>query len=182
MINYFQKFPEKMKTELRTLTVLDDGDEDSLPSGVYAFMEFYCPDIRCNCQRVVIKVFHSAAHAKPSELATINYSWNPKKALGREILKLLKMKNPFLDPLHRQSRFAKELLKFWTDMVTSDQPYAARLQRHYEELRGAVGDTAAAAGLAKPGPRQQVRSLSNQERRQRNLNWEAAKRLRAREA
>lgn len=54
---YFERFPKKAQSELRSLTVLP-GSDLPLPPGTYAFLEFYCTDRSCDCCRVIVKVLH----------------------------------------------------------------------------------------------------------------------------
>lgn len=140
MLPYYDHFPEKRKTEIRTLTIPEAPDLP-LPAGMYVFDEYYCVDLGCDCQRVVIKVIHAATpRSVPREVATISYSWrkSPDKALGFITRSL---GNPFLDPLHKHKPFAKELMELWHDMVREDRSYAARLPNHYAELRRLYGES-----------------------------------------
>ncbi|MCA9232950.1 MAG: hypothetical protein KDA57_20050 [Planctomycetales bacterium] len=70
---YFERFPKKAQSELRSLTVLP-GSDIPLPPGTYAFLEFYCTDRSCDCCRVIVKVLHDTG-GQPAEVATISYSW-----------------------------------------------------------------------------------------------------------
>ena len=75
---YFDVFPEKRTTELRTATFANGNADDPLPDGTFIFTEYFCTDLRCNCQRVLVKVFHTRSEDAPAaEVATISYSWNP---------------------------------------------------------------------------------------------------------
>ena len=60
MQGYFDVFPEKRTTELRTAIFADGNADDPLPDGTFLFTEYFCTDPRCNCQRVLVKVFHAA--------------------------------------------------------------------------------------------------------------------------
>ena len=76
MQGYFDVFPEKRTTELRTAIFADGNADDPLPDGTFIFTEYFCTDPRCNCQRVLVKVFHARSEgAPPYEVATISYSW-----------------------------------------------------------------------------------------------------------
>ena len=120
MLGYFDVFPEKRTTELRTATFEDGTADDMLPDGMFLFTEYFCTDPKCDCQRVVVKVFHARSeNARPDEVATISYGWNPS---SDDIAKKLipGMPNPFLDPFHRQVSYAAELLQFWSTMIERD--------------------------------------------------------------
>jgi hypothetical protein len=138
VIGYFEAFPQKSQTELRTVTFTED--RECIPPGIYVFTEYFCTDLNCNCQRVMIKVLNpkSESDRNPREVATISYTWSPgEDEAWRETNS--EFANPFLDPFHRQSVFANELLEFWNVMVVRDQRYAQRLKTHYHELRDKFG-------------------------------------------
>ena len=125
MRGYFDVFPEKTTTELRTVTFADgnaDGNaDDPLCDGTFLFTEYFCTDLRCNCQRVLVKVFHVRSEdTPPDEVATINYSWDPSTDEMWARLNL-DIPNPFLDPLHRQAPYASELFDFWCEMIERDK-------------------------------------------------------------
>ncbi|TVQ04917.1 MAG: hypothetical protein EA381_00020 [Planctomycetaceae bacterium] len=147
MIPYFEKFPEKRSTELRTTRFLEGNENASIPCGTYVFTEYYCGDLTCNCQRVLIKVLRVAdpeywpeevATAPPKEIATISFTWSDELDEGWEDI-LEDVDNPFLDPFHFQDRCAEAMMDFWYDMYQNDSDYADRLQRHYWELRHLSG-------------------------------------------
>jgi len=141
MQGYFDIFPEKWSTEVRTATFENGDADDSLPGGTFIFTEYFCTDPKCDCQRVLVKVFHARSEdAHPDEVATISYTWNPSSDGIWETVKS-DMPNPFLDPLHRQVSYASELLDFWSTMIERDKAYASRIQRHYDEIRAEIGRT-----------------------------------------
>jgi hypothetical protein len=146
---YFDVFPEKCETELRTATFAAGGADNPLPAGTFLFTEFYCTDLGCNCQRVIVKVLHLRSQdATPKDVAAISYGWNPSDDETWERVNL-DMPNPFLDPFHRQASYASELLDFWKTMIECDKAYASRLERHYDEIREKIGraDEACDGGL-----------------------------------
>lgn len=139
---YFDIFPDKTRTELRTATFQNVNADDPLPGGTFVFTEYFCTDLNCDCQRVLVKVFRQESDvAPPEEVAAINYSWNPNSDHVWAIVNS-DVPNPFLDPLHRQASYASELLDFWITMIERDKAYASRIQRHYDEIRTEVGQTA----------------------------------------
>ncbi len=78
MQGYFDIFPEKTRTELRTATFENGNADDPLPGGTFLFTEYFCTDPNCDCQRVLVKVFLARSEdAPPDEVATISYTWNP---------------------------------------------------------------------------------------------------------
>ena len=66
MHGYFDVFPEKRATELRTAIFVDGNADDPLPDGTFLFTEYFCTDARCNCQRVLVKVFHARSEDAPA--------------------------------------------------------------------------------------------------------------------
>ena len=139
MLGYYDIFPEKTETELRTATFVGESPDNSIPAGTYVFTEYYCPDPGCDCQRVLVKVLRvTSPSARPDEVATISYTWN-EQPRGVWAVLYPEMPNPFLDPFHRQAGYADELQDFWLSMVKHDRSYLERLKRHYRELRAEVG-------------------------------------------
>ena len=138
MIGYFNLFPNKCETELRTARFVDDHNE-GIPSGTYVFSEYYCDDLSCDCQRVLVKVLRvERPEDMPQDVASISFSWNENPdETWADILE--DEDGPFLDPFHRQCDYANDLLDFWHDMVRRDSDYLNRLKRHYSELRNHVG-------------------------------------------
>lgn len=156
MIGYFDVFPEKRTTELRTVTFSDEPADALLPNGLFIFTEYFCTNLECDCQRVIVKVyFVRSLSAPPDEVATISYSWNPSSdAMGKT--PTAGLPNPFLDPLHYQAPCAPELTDFWSEMIKRDKAYASRLERHYHEIRAAIGQPGeqwSGGGLSSPAAR-----------------------------
>lgn len=142
MQGYFDIFPDKTRTELRTATIENCNADDPLPGGTFFFTEYFCTDPKCDCQRVLVKVFLAESEAAhPDEVATISYSWNPHNDDVWTIVNS-DVPNPFLDPFHRQAPCASKLLDLWITMIERDKAYASRIQRHYDEIRAEVGQTA----------------------------------------
>ncbi|MCX7400706.1 MAG: hypothetical protein NT138_23770 [Planctomycetales bacterium] len=138
VVGYFEAIPQKTGTELRN-AIFPDGC-GNIPAGVFLFMEYFCTDLNCNCQRVIIKVLHpkSESDPHPPDVATFSYTWSPgEDDVWRKTN--AECSNPFLDPFHKQSSYAPDLLEFWTDMVERDKGYAQRLKTHYRELREKLG-------------------------------------------
>ena len=134
MLGYFDVCPERSETELRT-AYFPDGDDLPFPAGTYVFTEYYCSDLSCDCQRLLVKVFHvSEPESVPEEVATISYTWNEAPDDSWKGI-ISDVSNPLLDQFHRQARYATELMGFWYDMVCHDHNYADRLKKHYAELR-----------------------------------------------
>ncbi len=134
MIGYFDLFPEKCKSELRTIQFMDD-DNEGIPAGTYVFAEYFCDNLSCDCQRVLIKVLRVQSPSdRPDEVATISFAWNEEPdQTWKTVLK--DVENPFLDPFHRQCGYANEMMDLWYEMYQWDEEYAKRIERHYAEVR-----------------------------------------------
>lgn len=140
MIGYFDLFPEKWGTELRTAQFFDEQEEEeTIPCGTYLFTEYYCEDLTCDCQRVLIKVLRADdPKVRPKEVATISFTWSEQPDESWQAI-LDDCENPFLDPFHFQASYADALLEFWHDMYRRDSNYADRIERHYAEVRNRPG-------------------------------------------
>ncbi|MHB8969408.1 MAG: hypothetical protein ACYC3X_20050 [Pirellulaceae bacterium] len=185
MLGYFDFFPEKTRTELRTAIFLDEdhgeGQDDSIPMGTYIFTEYFCTDPRCDCQRVLVKVLRAESESsRPEDVATISYTWN-KDPNGIWSMLTVGMPNPFLDPFHTKTNYADELLDFWHDMVERDTAYADRIERHYHELRSAHPQPSDMSQMAPGTARRAVITtpmLTKPERRARKRRLEQLTRIR----
>lgn len=167
-VGYYDFFPEKWTTELRTATFLEGRRGDPIPAGTFLFTEYYCTDLKCNCQQVIVRVLHARSeNDRPNEVATIVYSWNPNTDPKWAFL-FSDLPNPFLDPFYRQAPYAPALLDFWCEMVGYDEAYVARLKRHYHEIRakfGRAGNPSEATPVSHDGEQQRsFRPCTKQER------------------
>ncbi len=130
--------PEPGLRETRSLHILAPGSP--LPVGEYAFLEFYCEDLACDCRRVQLQVTSRLEPSRP--MATINFGWESAafytdwmhgdEEAGREIAAAS------LDPLHPDSEFADHFLDYFQDQMMTDRAYVARLARHYEMFKHAL--------------------------------------------
>src|SRR5205807_1556578 len=105
---------------------IDEGP--GIPAGEYVFVDAYCTDPHCDCERVMLNV----AERKRGIVATISYGFNPAKTRA-----FFKGPNPFLDPLNTQSAYAEELLALFEEVVL-DEEYQERLKRHYRMVKEAL--------------------------------------------
>jgi len=140
MLGYFDIFPDKAKTELRSAILSPSrmGDVDPL-DGTYIFTEYFCTDLDCDCKQVLVKVFRVEPNDDPPEdVATISHCWGPHSDSTWALLNSA-LPSPFLDPFHPQALYASQLLDFWSHMVKRDKAYASRLRRHYGEIRAEAG-------------------------------------------
>jgi hypothetical protein len=118
-------FPEVAERESRTARLESEGPEGSLPAGSYLFLELYCTDPECDCDRVLLSVIEKTRGV----VATINYGFGPSRSpKGDDPLHL------FLDPINPQSVFAEEILSLFKEIVL-DEEYDQRLKRHYRMVK-----------------------------------------------
>ena len=132
---FFQQCPETAQTET---IVLRFSDNEHVPDGDYDFVEFYCDDLDCNCQRVVILVIPSDLSQEP--LAAINYGWESKEFYREwshdddpDILEY--HSGAHLDPLHSQSEYAEYLLSLFQEKIDNDPAFVSVLRSHYAQFR-----------------------------------------------
>jgi hypothetical protein len=135
MTAFFTKFPDLAAEETRGIFVWGQKD---LPDGQYGFVEFYCAEKGCDCRRVVLTVTEAT---KPEKiLATINYGWGSvkdyEKWLGDKKF-AAEVQGAALEPWGQQTRYARALLKLFTEVVLKDPAYIARLKRHYKMFKQA---------------------------------------------
>jgi len=142
MESYFNHFPDKAIDELYTCILFR---RDPIPDSGYVFFEFFCTNLDCDCDRVLIKVIQIDPNStQKREVATFGYTWKTvpdelSKAIGLSDEIHNKLPNPYLDPLHQQSAFAQDLMDVWAQMLQNDEAYAYRIIRHYGELRASHG-------------------------------------------
>ena len=135
MIPFHSVLPEIARREVRCIHLGDApgvAPTSGLSAGEYAYVEFYCEDLECDCRRVYLQVM--ARHRKDLILASINYGWE-KEVFYRKRFpwdpdapRLITRGS--LDPINKQSKFSKDLLELFHKHVL-DEPYRLRLRRHY---------------------------------------------------
>lgn len=126
MIPFYIVEPELAVKETRVLNLLVPQGE--LPVGSYGLLEFYCPDPKCDCWRVMLNVVEEKDLG--CLLACISYGFDRDEEDA----------GPFLDPLNPQSANAEELLRLVETAVLSDSRYVSRLERHYTLVKQAASD------------------------------------------
>jgi hypothetical protein len=139
MIAFHALLPELAQREVRCIHLEPEPGvplTSGLSAGEYAYVEFYCEDLNCDCRRVFLQVI--ARHQADRVLACINYGWENEAfyrermpwdpAAPREVVQ------GSLDPMNPQSEHSEELLELFQTQVL-DEPYRLRLRRHYELFR-----------------------------------------------
>lgn len=131
---FTQMFPEVAEIETRSITLLN---HPTLPADKYYFAEFYCDDPACDCRRVIVSVMAASRLDAPDpfDLATFSHAFEPPDPRSP----IFVPGQTFIEPMHRQSLHAPALFDLFCQMV-QDEAYAARLVRHYEMVKEAVGD------------------------------------------
>ena len=148
MIPFHSLLPDVAQREVRCVhlgTSQNPHAERKLPADEYAYLEYYCADLDCDCRRVLIQVI---AKGQPGKVfASITYGWD-KESFYRK-------RTPWdpdfakatvrgeLDPLNEQSEHAEDFLELFRQIVL-DAPYRLRLGRHYQMLRQEVARRASA--------------------------------------
>ena len=136
---FFELFPEVAQRETRAIT-LSPVNDASLPPDTYGFVEMFCDDKRCDCRRVMYRVFSDRLKAP---VAVIAYGWGSRgfyiKWFGREDEDIIEeMTGPCLPPLSPQTELAPRLLALFKETLLPDADYMARVKRHYEMFRGKI--------------------------------------------
>ena len=159
MIAFHSVLPAIAQREVRCIHLSDSPGETpttGLPSGEYAFVEFYCEDLNCDCRRVFLQVI--ARHQRDRVLASINYGWEDesfyRKKMPYDPDAPAQVVHGSLDPLNTQSAHSADLLELFRLHVL-DEPYRLRLRRHYQLCRDELlrrQAQAAPAGAAPVAP------------------------------
>ena len=126
LIPFMTLFPEQGEAETRTITTLD---HPKLPDDEYALVEAYCPDLACDCRRVMLNVFGRRQSAR-NYLASISFGFDRDEELA----------GPYLDRLNPRSEYADVFLDIVARILDTDSRYVARLESHYHQVKEAVAD------------------------------------------
>jgi len=121
---FADNFPER--AELRTLSLVNKSTGRELER--VHLDELYCADPECDCRRVLIHVLDH----RTDVLAAIVYAFDGSARLTPD------GENPYLEPAADQSPMAEAYFGHVQRLLETDRAYAARLERHYEEMKVAV--------------------------------------------
>ena len=139
MIPFHSLCPEIAQREVRCIhlqAVPGLTPDSGLSAGEYAFVEFYCEELECDCRRVFIQVL--ARHQKDQVLASINCGWEKesfyRKRMSWDPDAPRQIVRGSLDPINQQSGRAQELLELFQRHVL-DEDYRLRLRRHNQLFR-----------------------------------------------
>jgi hypothetical protein len=133
------KFPDIAVSEMRTVTVPDNG---FVPRGEYGLVESYCDEVDCDCRRVFLNV---CSKEQDKFVAVVAYGWESEKFYAKwmkgndpEIIK--ELKGPILNWGSPQSEFSADWLKFIAKVILKDKQYVERLKRHYLMFKQKIGE------------------------------------------
>jgi hypothetical protein len=136
---FVRLFPSQGVAESRVMTL---HGHPVVPDDEYALMEWYCDDPKCDCRRVMLRVF---GRWQEATVASISFGFDRDHELA----------GPFLDPLNPQSEYAAALLEL-VEGVLEDPAYVRRLKAHYAQVKSRVKRASAAptfrASQAPSGP------------------------------
>src|SRR3569832_1328558 len=121
MMPFHQLWPDIAQREVRCVHLGSSPEtkvENALPADEYAYVEFYCEDLDCDCRRVFLQV---NAKKQPGKVfASINYGWE-KEAFYRKRMPSPKdardVVRGTLDPINEQSEVAGEFLYLFQHTV-----------------------------------------------------------------
>ena len=139
MTPFHSLLPELAQREVRCVHIgasPDAASESALPADEYAYLEFYCEDLTCDCRRVFLQVIAKGQSGKV--FASIGYGWEKesfyRKRMPWDPDEAKGTVSGELDPLNEQSEFAEVFLDLFQRVVL-DEPYRLRLRRHYRLFR-----------------------------------------------
>jgi hypothetical protein len=159
MVEHFHRvFPEIAAEESRLLAIEADGKPGAVPKGEYYFLESYCTNPDCDCERVLIDVVEK----QRGVLAGISYYFNPPSSSSPAHAD---DPNPSLEPSHRQSVYAEAALAMFVDAIR-DKEYTDRLRRHYRMVKSAGRFFLDSAGRNEAGERNRRGDWAKQKRKQ----------------
>jgi len=115
---FHERFPDVMPKEGRSAHFRGD---DRVPDGDYLFLESYCTDPKCDCHRVIITVVNAVTG---EVAATVGFGLSADDP----------MRGPYLDPINRQSSYAREMFEVVAASL-GDPNYLMRLERHYRMMK-----------------------------------------------
>jgi hypothetical protein len=105
-------------------------EDDALPNGHYAFLEYFCDNLKCRCATVMLDVvsLNDSDPEKSKGIAVIDYSWEEP----------ISENNPSLHQETEQSHLAQDALADFRDFIKHNSFYAERFNKHYEMVRNYI--------------------------------------------
>ncbi len=147
--SFFEEFPELVESEFRNIFVLDNGVHKYIPPGNYAFLELFCPDLDCDCRKVIINI----VSVNPTKAwAALNYAWEPEEYYktwwGTSHEHYRQMSGVTCDP-PTKNPLKNEFLAVFQDILKQDKNYAGRLEKHYVMFKERMRDKASKKSITK---------------------------------
>lgn len=138
--------------ETRSIIVLPELPDRSLPEGVYTLHEMYCNERGCDCRRVFLNI---QASFRPGPEAVVAWGWESRAFYARWLREadeatLDDLIGPALNVGSPATELAEPLLEKVTMLLETDEAYAARIQEHYRIWRAHIDGKRQKAGAA-PG-------------------------------
>jgi hypothetical protein len=138
MIPFQTVCPEVAQREVRSVMA---SAPPQLAGEEFAFIEWYCDEMHCDCRRVILEVIARSRPDKP--VAHIAFGWERRafyercSAAPRDIARTMARETTegALDPMNAQSPLALMILDLFRQMIAVDPDYPARLKRHYDLFR-----------------------------------------------
>ncbi len=134
---FYEQFGDLAYQETRSITT---HKNPPLPDDDYGFLEAYCNDENCDCQRVM---FNVASRKRHEIVAVIAYGWETKEFYAKwfrgddpDIIR--EMQGPILNSASKQSELGHGLLKLVRGTLLKDPAYIERLKRHYRMFKEKV--------------------------------------------
>jgi len=123
---FYDLFPAIAEKEALTVQVTNE----TLPEGIYTFLEYFCDNLDCRCTTVALHVvfFDSNDHTIHKEITSIDYAW--EKPISR--------KNPVFHEKAIQSDMAQAALELFRRILKDDRSYAKMINEHFEMVRAYV--------------------------------------------
>lgn len=120
MIPFVHKFPEIAEAETLTLRITNNK---KLSDGKYVFLEYYCPNLDCDCQGGIVEVVKFDNYDKEEPITAIDFTWENSKSNHDWKCSLAKGE--------KKTKIAKHLLKLFKEVITNPQ-YAEPFKKHYQ--------------------------------------------------
>lgn len=143
---FFEVFSALSQTELPNILITAQYPHPIIPAGHYAFLEMFCPDVNCDCCKVIIPV----VTANPDKtwgvlgdgLASESYYrrwWCKNHSLYWPI------SGVYFDPATRDP-LERAFWGIFKDMIHSDRSYAKRIESHDLMFKAAQAKAVALTG------------------------------------
>ena len=135
-VPFYTYFPEIADKETKIVQILKSGI-NTPPIGVYAIVESFCDDRKCDCRKVMFNII--AINQPGKILATIGFGWESISFYtawaggDQELAK--QMVGTYLEPLCIQSKYSEYFCSLIADMV-KEESFKFRILRHYQLFRG----------------------------------------------